>query len=186
MADIADPNSAGFDEVTHQPTPSKSRTAQSCPNGSVPHAKPAVGASPSPPGAQQPWRVNTPPRTLLDAEDRRDGRATTSPKSLALLIELEQHRNRLQWHHMFRNLVFYGGIIALTAAFAFLLTVAHFSAQEATRITTYGLVGALGGYGLSSLKTKILPWRSSRDEKKDQDKSLSRGLTSVSGSISLK
>jgi uncharacterized PurR-regulated membrane protein YhhQ (DUF165 family) len=109
----------------------------------------------------------------VDAEDRRDGRATMSSENLARLIELEKHRNWLQWQHMFRNLVFYGGIIAVTAAFAVLLTVAHFSAEEATRIVTYGLVGALGGYGLSSLKTKILPWRSSRGEKEDQDKSLS-------------
>lgn len=173
MVNVADPNSAGFDEVIrHQPTPSKTRKAQSGSNGSRPQAKHAPEPSPSLP-RQSAWRENIPPKTILDAEDRRDGRATMSSEDLALLIELEKHRNWLQWQHMFRNLVFYGGIIALTAAFAFLLTIAHFSAQEATRITTYGLVGALGGYGLSSLRTKILPWRSSRGEKENQDKSLS-------------
>jgi hypothetical protein len=169
MVNVADPNSAGFGEITHKQPPSSTQRAPNGSNRSRLRAQSAVELSPSSP-SQLPWREHIPPGTQLDAEDRRDGRATASPESLALQIVLENHRNRLQWQHMFRNLVFYGGIVALSAAFAFLLTVAHFSAQEATRITTYGLIGALGGYGLSSLRNKILPWRSPRGEKANQDR----------------
>jgi hypothetical protein len=179
MVNRADPNSAGFDEVTHQIPPSKSRRATGNSNGSRPRAGPAADLS------SPPWRENIAPKSQLDANDRRDGRATDSTERLALQIALEKHRNWLKWQQMLRNLISYGGIIALTAAFAFLLEVAHFPAQVAARIAIYGLVTALGGYGLNSLISKIPPWKSSRDEKqsRDEDKSLFWDLTATPTAI---
>jgi hypothetical protein len=172
MVNVADPNSAGFDEATHQPPPSKPRKVTGSSNGSRSQAAPVVGLSP------RPWRESIPPKTQLDADDRRDGRATESPERLALQMALERHRNWLKWQHMLRNLVSYGGIVTVTAACAFLLKVAHFPALEAASIATGGSLSAACGY---RVRSKIRSRRSSHDEKeaRDEDKSLSSVLTSA-------
>jgi hypothetical protein len=171
MAKIADPNSVEPGNVAHQAHPSEVREASVESNGSRSRAR-QTRASSSSTLHQSLWREDIPPTTQLDADDRRDGRATTSPDSLALQIQLEKHRNWLQWQQVFRGLVFYGGIIGLTATFAFMLDIAHFSSQESAHILTYGLISALGGYGIRSLATKLLS-RSSRGRKENQDQSLS-------------
>lgn len=172
MPNVADPNPAGPDEVTHQPTPSKAQRALGASNGSRRRTAPVVDIAPS--AAPEPrWRENIAPKTPLDAEDRRDGRATASQQDLALLMQLEKHRNWLKWQQMLRRLIFCTCIISVTTGLGTLLTVAGFSAPEAVRIITLALVSALGGFGLGSLATKVMPWGPSRREKGPQDKSSS-------------
>jgi hypothetical protein len=108
----------------------------------------------------------------LDADDRRDSRATRSKENLELQIELENHRNKLEWQRMLRFLVFYGGILALSGALAFLLIFAGFSSVQAARIIIAGLVSGLSGYSLRGVVAKIWDWNSSRKEQ-GQDKSSS-------------
>jgi hypothetical protein len=89
------------------------------------------------------------------------------------VMQFEKHDNWLKWQQMLRRLIFCTCIIGVTTGLATLLTVAGFSAPEAVRIITLALVSALGGFGLGSLATKVMPWGPSRRQKEAQDESSS-------------
>lgn len=171
MVNVIEPNSsAGLDNLQEQVHRRRRRPKPNGAAGSERKSGVAVGSSDA--VFQSTRREETPPKNQLDADDRRDSRATRSETSLDLQIRLENHRNRLEWQRMLRLLVFYGGIVALSGAFAFLLTFAGFSSDEAARIVLAGLVSGISGYGLRGFITKIWDWNSSRKEQ-DQDKSSS-------------
>jgi hypothetical protein len=117
-------------------------------------------------------RDDSAPRDQLDANDRREIRATRSQEDLDLQIRLENHDNNLAWQKMLRELVFYGGLTALTGSLAFVLKFAGLSAAEIARIALAGIIGSLGGYGLRGFAGKVFTWMPRRGRwEREEDQS---------------
>ena len=108
-------------------------------------------------------REKMPPKNELDADDRRDIRATRSLEALEIQIKLERHRDWLEWQRTKRYLVFYGGLMALTAAFVLGLKYADVPPQDIAKLAFLTIASGISGYGLRALTTKIWYAISSRD-----------------------
>jgi len=110
-------------------------------------------------------RKDTPPKNQLDANDRLETRATESEEQLTRRMRFERHRNTLAWHETLRNIVFFGGVSALTVVLVFALKTEGLSTEAAYHVALAGMIGGMGGYGLRNLFSKILQRSSSRDER---------------------
>jgi hypothetical protein len=108
-------------------------------------------------------RENIPPKNELDANDRSDIRATSSPGALERQIELERHRNWLEWQRTQRYLMFFGGLMALITVFAFALKYAGLQPKDIAKLTLITFISGISGYGLRTLTTKVWDVISSRD-----------------------
>jgi hypothetical protein len=108
-------------------------------------------------------RENTPPRDELDATDRLNIRTTRSVETLEIQIKLDNHREWLAWLRTIRYLIFYGGLVALTAAFALGLKYANVPPQDIAKLTFLALASGISGYGLRALTGKIRNAISSRN-----------------------
>ena len=71
----------------------------------------------------------------------------------------------MEWHRTLRNLVFYGGVLALSMVFVICWKAERFPAEVAWRIVLYGSISCIGGYGLRNLANKISSRKRYRDEK---------------------
>lgn len=108
-------------------------------------------------------RENTPPKNELDANDRREIRATRSPGTLERQIKYEEHRELLEWKRTKRYLVLYSGLMALSIVFAIGLKYAGLPPRDIAKFTSLTFISGIGGYGLRTLTTKAWSAISSRD-----------------------
>jgi hypothetical protein len=139
-------------------------------NASVPSAYPVVARLGAADLLGQTPRESTPPKNELDANDRCEIRATSSEGALDRQIKFEKHRDWLEWQRTKRYLLFFGGLMALCAAFAFGLKYAGVPPEDVAKLTLLTLVSGISGYGLRTLTTKALYAISSRN-RSSQDES---------------
>lgn len=114
-------------------------------------------------------REKTSPKNELDAKDRSEIRATSSPGALDLQIQFERHRDWLEWQRTKRLLVFVAGLMALSAAFTFGLKYAGVPPVDVAKLTALGFISGLGGYGLHAVTAKVWSTISSRDSSSQRE-----------------
>jgi hypothetical protein len=105
-------------------------------------------------------REGSPPDSQVDAEDRLSLRMERNPDWYNRQIGLENHRDKLKTRQMLRDLVFYGGLMGLSAVITYLLREAHFAAADAVRFGIVSYISCLGGtgaYRLIALFTQKIP-----------------------------
>jgi hypothetical protein len=116
-------------------------------------------------------RESTPPKNELDANDRCEIRATSSEDALDRQIKFERHRNRLEWQRTIRYLLFFGGLIALSVAFALGLKYAGVPPDDVAKLTLLTMVSGISGYGLRTLTAKAWSAISSRNRSSQTESS---------------
>jgi hypothetical protein len=65
----------------------------------------------------------------------------------------------MKWHAALRNLILYGGVLALSIAFVICCKTEGFPVGVALRIVLFGSVSCIGGYGLGNIVITILSQR---------------------------
>jgi hypothetical protein len=105
-------------------------------------------------------REEHPPVSQVDAEDRLSVRVERNPQWYARQVRYEDHRDSLRTRQMWRDLVFSGGLMAVSAVIAYMLKEGHFATADAVRFGIVTYVSSLGGtgiYRLIALFTEKLP-----------------------------
>jgi hypothetical protein len=130
-------------------------------------------------------RENIAPENELDAKDRSEIRATRSADALDLQIKLEEHhikleeqhikleehRAKLEWQRAIRYLVFVAGLMALSAAFAFVLKYAGMQPNDVAILTILAFISSIIGYTLRAVSSKVWYANSSRDSSNQRESS---------------
>jgi Domain of unknown function (DUF397) len=100
-------------------------------------------------------REDRPPESQVDADDRLSVRVERNPEWCKRQMMFENHRDKLKTRQMYRDLVFYSGLMALSAVMAYLLKRAHFPESDAVHFAMVAFISTVAGAGLGRLVSKL-------------------------------